>query len=60
MASARILLSLLGVGIAVAGIVAARFGLDPFIALALVVVGRGACTECSDSLRLTQKRRTSS
>jgi len=39
MASARILLSLLGVGIAAAGIVAARFGLDPFIALALVVVG---------------------
>jgi len=39
MASARILLSLLGVGIAAAGIVAARLGLDPFIGLALVVVG---------------------
>ena len=39
MASARILLSSLGVGIAAAGIVAARLGLDPFIGLALVVVG---------------------
>ncbi len=39
MASARILLSSLGVGIAAAGIVVARLGLDPFIGLALVVVG---------------------
>jgi hypothetical protein len=39
MASARMLLSVLGVGIAAAGIVAARFGLDPFLALGLVVVG---------------------
>lgn len=39
MASARVLFGVIGLAIAVTGIIVARSGIDPYIGLALVIVG---------------------
>ena len=39
MASARVLFEVIGLAIAVTGVVVARSGIDPYIGLALVIVG---------------------
>jgi hypothetical protein len=38
-ASARVLFGVIGLAIAVTGVVVARSGIDPYIGLALVIVG---------------------
>jgi hypothetical protein len=38
-ASARVLFGVIGLAIAVTGIIVARSGIDPYIGLALVIVG---------------------